>query len=247
MLHSLNGLLLAASLAAMAGSLWNRDRLPGPEAVLDAVRAEPLQQPVVERAFVARAGGVDYTVRPSHRYELVGLVVSRHDTSVWWDVVHRDAWKDHLNVADLCVVWGRNLEDALYRRMRYASGTFTCSVATDSPEDWRRFDPSAISNNHLLASDPALARTLRAIRPGDQIRVAGRLVEYAHDVGAGFRRGTSTRRDDTGDGACETIWVTEAQVLRAANRGWRAMRTLAWIGIAAAIALWLLLPPRPVR
>jgi hypothetical protein len=247
MLHTLQGLLLAISLATVAAGLWWRDRLPPPSAILSEVYEAPRQEPVEVRPFPVRVGGIEYRVQPLFRYELRGLVVSRHDTSAWWDVMHRDWWKDHLNVADLCVVWGDNLASGVYRALRFWSGTFTCYAGAGDPKDWERFDPTALSNNHLLAADPAIARTLRGIRPGDQVVVRGSLAEYAHDAGMQFRRGTSIRRDDSGNGACETIWVDEVTVLRRANPVWRALLRWAGFGVLVAVIGWFLLPPRPVR
>ena len=98
------------------------------------------------------------------------------------------------------------------------------------------------NRNWLLASDPRLVRLLRRVRPGDQVSIRGYLAEYAHDHGRAFRRGTSTVRTDRGNGACETLWVTEATLLREANRGWRALLP-AGIGlIVLAVLLWWFLP-----
>ncbi len=245
MLHRLPGLVLAASLFAMAASLAMRDRLPDRRQLLPHLLSEPLQSEVRKPAFEATAGKVRYTVQPLHEYEIHGLVVSRHDTSAWWDVLHRKDWNDHLNVADLCVIWGPNLRNDAYRAMRFWSEVFTCNAGTDSNDTWRQFDPDALSNNHLLASQPHLVRTLRDVRPGDQISIRGYLAEYAHDQGREFRRGTSTVRTDRGNGACETIWVTEARVLRTANRGWRLLMPLSLGGVALAVLLWWRLPARP--
>lgn len=236
--------MLLASLLLLAGSLWQRDRLPSFQAALPALLQEPRQEPADRAPFETAAGGITYRVQPLQRYELHGVVVSRHDAQVWWDVVHRD-WGDRLNVVDLCVVWGANLRDDNFRALRYWSEVFTCNVATDSDAIWSRFDPNALSNNHLLTADRRIARRLQGVRVGDQIRIRGYLSEYSHDqAGRPFRRGTSLVRTDRGDGACETIYVTEAQVLRAANPAWRSAFWIAWGGIAAAIGLWLMLPVR---
>lgn len=243
----LPGLLLAASLAGIAASLWMRDRLPERATVLPQLLDEPRQTELRQPAFEASAGGVAYTVQPLYRYEIHGLVVSRHDTSAWWDVLHRKDWNDHLNVADLCVLWGPNLRDDNFRRLRYRSEVFTCHVGTDSDAVWRRFDENALSNNHLLANDPRVVERLRGVRPGDQVRIAGYLAEYSHEHGRSFRRGTSTVRTDRGDGACETIWVTEAQVLRGANRGWRLLLPVSLGGVLLAVLWWWWLPVPPPR
>ena len=244
MTHRLPGLVLVASLFAMAASLTMRDRLPARGAVLPALFEEPTQSEARMRPFEVTAGDVRYTVQPLHTSEIHGLVVSRHDTSAWWDVLHRKDWNDHLNVADLCVIWGPNLRNDAYRAMRFWSEVFTCNAGTDSNEVWRRFDPDALSNNHLLTAQPHLVRMLRDVRPGDQVRIRGYLAEYAHDQGRAFRRGTSVVRTDRGNGACETIWVTDAQVLRAANRPWRLMMPAAIAGIALSVLLWWWAPAR---
>jgi len=247
MTRHLPGLVLAASLFAIAASLAMRDRLPERNAVLPALFEEPAQSDVRARPFEVTAGDVRYTVQPLQAYEIHGLVVSRHDTSAWWDVLHRKDWNDHLNVADLCVIWGANLRNDAYRAMRFWSEVFTCNAGTDSNAVWRQFDPDALSNNHLLTARPDLVRTLRAVRPGDQIRIRGFLAEYAHEQGRVFRRGTSLVRTDRGNGACETIWVTDARVLRTANRGWRLLMPVALAGIVLSVLLWWRLPVRPAE
>ena len=247
MLHTANGLLFAASLFLIAGGLWFGDRLPAPASVLEASLPEPAQVAQRRAPFAVSRGGVDYTVRPLYTYELRGMVVSRHDTSVWWNPTHRNWWKDHLNVADLCIVWGDNLKGGVYRELSYTSGSFTCYVATRDTQTWERFDQTGFSNNHLLTADPVTAKLLRSVRPGDQVVIRGWLAEYAHDAGMPFRRGTSVRRDDTGNGACETIWVEDARVTRRANAGWRAAVPLGAIGVVLALLLWVVLPPRDIE
>jgi hypothetical protein len=246
MLHTFNGLLFAVSLFLIAGGLWFRDRLPPPPSILATSLPEPKQALLQRKPFTVASGGIQYTVSPLQAYELHGLVVSRHDTSVWWNPTHRSWWKDLLNVADLCVVWGDNLRSGIYRELAYTSGSFTCYVSSRDRQTWERFDQTALSNNHLLTADPAVAKLLRSVRPGDQVAVRGWLAEYGHDAGMAFRRGTSLRRDDTGNGACETIWVEEARVTKRANRGWRAALTIGWAGAILALLMWFVTPPRDV-
>jgi len=246
MLARLPGPLLLAGLVAIAASLWMRHTLPEPHETLPALQTEPLQVAQQLAPFTVATGGVTYTVRPLFRYEIRGLVVSRHDAGVWWDVLHRKDWNDHLNVVDLCLIWGANLRNDAYRAIRFWSEVYTCNAGTDSAQTWARFDENALSNNHLLASDPRIVRELRRMRPGDQVLIRGYLAEYAHDHGRPFRRGTSTVRTDRGNGACETLWVTEATRLREANRGWRALLP-AGTGLSVlAVLLWWFAPlPRP--
>jgi hypothetical protein len=52
------------------------------------------------------------------------------------------------------------------------------------------------------------------------------------------------RRDDTGNGACETIWVEDARVTKRANGAWRAALTLGWMAALLALLVWVVTPPR---
>jgi hypothetical protein len=188
-------------------------------------------------------GGIDYRVQPLYKYDIYGLVVSKHDANTWWDYLHKE-WNDKLNVIDLCVVWGENVRDGAYRGISFSSGQFTCNYETSSSEAWAAFDTSAISNNHLLAADPLLARTMRDTRIGDQIHVRGYLAEYSHNHGFPFKRGTSTVRTDSGNGACETVYVEDFEVLSRGGGFWPKAQ---WLGVGLMVLgllAWFFLPMR---
>ena len=142
-------LLFVGSAALLALAAWRRDALPPPGALDAAVREDPVQQETAATPFRTTAGGVEYTVRPVFTYDLSGVVVSKHDADTWWDWIHK-AWRDELNVTDLCVIWGANARSANYRELEYWSGQFECNARTGSTEVWRGFDMTALSNNHLL-------------------------------------------------------------------------------------------------
>jgi len=174
-------------------------------------------------------------------YEIWGLVVSEHDSDSWWDWIHK-AWNDQLNVVDLCVVFAENAKSGGYVGLDYSSGQFVCYVQTSSSEKWQRFSMRALSNNHLLADRPSIISTLRNVQVGDQVRIRGVLAEYTHNHGFAFKRGTSLTRDDTGNGACETIYVQEVEVLRAGGRPWRWLRWPAIALLALGLVVWVRAP-----
>lgn len=244
--HSLraDALMLAGAVAIAAG-WWFSDPLPARARLLPEMSGEPLQTaPRTTAAFAARMGGVDYRVQPVADYELYGLVVSRHDANIWWDWIHA-ASNDHLNAVDLCVIWGVNAADGAYERIKFWSGQFVCYFQTSDMSVAKPQYFRALSNNHLLTDDPSIARALRRVRIGDQIRISGQLAEYSHNHGFAFHRGTSITRDDTGNGACETIFVRELSVLRRAD-AWP--RWLFYSGIAAlllGLLVWFATPHRP--
>jgi hypothetical protein len=236
-------ILLVGSALLFIVAWWQRDALPPQERLDPALLADPQQAPTETMAFRATVGGIEYTVRPLYTYDLHGLVVSKHDADTWWDWIHR-AWNDKLNVTDLCVIWGANARTDNYRKLDYSSGQFVCNVRTGSAEVWNAFDMTALSNNHVLADDPSIARTLKSMRVGDQVHVRGYLAEYSHDQGPHFFRGTSTTRTDQGNGACETVYATDAEILRAGNGGWRIAFWVAVAVFVIGIAAWLVAPIR---
>jgi hypothetical protein len=235
--------LLVTNLLLLAVAVWKSDALPLPAELSPALLDEPVQLPVRQAAYTTTSHGVTYTVQPLFAYELVGLVVSKHDAKTWWDYLHRE-WNDNLNIVDLCVVWGSNVRSGSYADIHFSSGQFTCNFSTRSDAAYAAFDQTAISNNHLLTDHPEIAKKLRTVRVGDQIRFRGHLAEYAHQHGLDFRRGSSTVRTDTGNGACETVFIDSIEIIKAGGKPWR---TLVWVSsvlLALGVFAWF---ARPVR
>ena len=233
--------LLCAALASLA---WTQSpELPSPSQLRAELLQEPMQLAVALAPYKTTVGGVTYSIEPSHRYAIHGLVVSKHNAITWWDWAHA-AWNDHLNVTDVCVLWGSNLASGVYQAFSFSSGQWTCNYQTTSSAAFQAFDAARFSNNHLLTDSPFLARELRQLRIGDQVRITGHLAAYRHQVGQDFFRGTSTTRQDTGNFSCETIFVTDVAVLRSAPAGWRTLSWLAGLGMGVCLLIGLVRPYR---
>jgi hypothetical protein len=216
-----------------------RNRWPGNEEFRPELFQEPVQeQESLPAPFDVTQGGYTYTVYPLFNYELWGMAVSSHYAGSFLDVAH-EVWKDYLNIKDICVIWGQNLETGAFRNIRFWSRDFTCYYSWSTPEAGRLFSVSHISNNHLITENPALRRIIRSVKRGDQIHLRGWLANYGHK-GTSAVRGTSTTRDDTGSHACETVYVTEFDILKRANAGWRATLPVSLAVIGACLALLVL-------
>ena len=234
---------LLASLVLMAVAYWRKDALPPPAETRQELNDEPRQAATREQPFDIKVKGVSYTVSPRYSYDLHGLVVSMHDSDTWWDYAHRE-WNDHVNVMDLCVVWGENIRRDAYKGISFSNTQWECHWSAFSQDAWNAFDQDAASNNHMVTDDPRIARTMRAVRIGDQVRFRGYLADYTiyKNGAAAGTRVTSTVRTDSGPGACEVVYVTEFEVLRPASRLWSTLGKLAfWVFIAGLIA-WVALP-----
>ena len=65
------------------------------------------------------------------------------------------------------------------------------------------------ANMHLIPADADVAAALDRVRAGDTVRLEGWLVRIERDDGWRWR--SSLRRDDTGQGACELVYVCALQ------------------------------------
>jgi len=211
-----NSILIATSFAWLLVSFWNRNDLPGSIEYVPEIANEPDQTPTDQRPFYATVNDVEYLVEPEYAYDLTGMIVSfRHHKGN--SRMHLQA-NDHLNMADVCVVWGDNTKSDLHK-IDFWNGIFTCNVFTRDMQAWNSFDMDQLSNNHLISDDDFIRRQARKIQIGDQIQVRGYLASYSN--GGGGKRGTSTTRTDTGDGACETVFVEYFKIVQPATSYWR--------------------------
>lgn len=164
----------------------------------------PEQTNLTDAAPIAHDG---YLLHPVARFETEALVLSRNPQR--WPFA--DAAKD-LSPIDLALGWGlMSAPNTLEKLHIWQWGRFYF---------WRVrrgevFDPAMAvplsTNVHLIPANPEIRRALMRARPGDLIRLEGKLVD-AHREDLGWWR-TSRTRTDTGDGACEILFV-ERVVLR---------------------------------
>lgn len=229
-----------ASILVLIVSGAARSRLPPAGDVLPVLQQPPVQQAVAAHAFETTVAGQSYTVVPRYRYELWGLVVSRHESDAWGDIYHRPLWKDFINVADVCVVWGENLAGGSYRSVDFRSDSWTCYASTRDPEAWGRFHPDQLSNNHLLVDRESLSRRVAAAREGDQVYLRGYLADYKNRDWEDYRR-SSVVRTDVGDGACEAVYLEDFRILKRANAPWRCLFWLGWAGLVVGGVGWFVL------
>lgn len=237
-LRRLARLALPAALLVFLASLFLRHRLPDPGLILEPLLQDPIQtEEGLPEPFEVERKGFTYTVTPLFGYELWGLVVSYHHSSSFVDISHKQ-WNDYLNTKDLCVLWGRNVETGVYKRMTFRNRDFTCYYRYPDRETYELFTENALSNNHILPADASVAEAVRRARTGDQVHFKGWLVSYGLK-GTPYARGSSTVRNDRGNGACEVVYVTEFEILRPANTEWRAARKISLV--LAVLALGVLI------
>ena len=176
MLRSLNKAVMIASALVVAVAFFKRNDLPGSIDFHAKLKDAPRQREIHKPPLRVQYAGVEYRVEPLYDYELYGLVVSyrQHDGESF---MHR--WSnDHLNMADVCVIWGESARSEHLGKLRFWNGIFTCNVQTRDSEAWASFRLYELANNHLISADPRIRDRVADVRIGDQIRIRGSLARY---------------------------------------------------------------------
>jgi hypothetical protein len=227
-------LLLIACAVSLVYAGRRRLLLPAESELLPALQNPPEQNEISERAFIMDWRGSQYVLHPVADYKLTGLVVSRNDIGGISDIYHTS---DSVDVVDVCVVWGDNARPEVYKNYEFGSEPFSCWYR---PKTWppaTELHIDELSNTHVLAKDESLARRLSRVHLGDQIRLRGRLVNYNPAGASEQLRRSSTVRTDTGNGACEVMYVEQFDLLKPGNPGWNT--AFLWLKRAFLLTLCL--------
>lgn len=228
------------SLLLLLLGLFYKDRLPEPNYYQHDRLTDPVQRPTLRSPFWIEAEEQRYRIKPLFDYALEGVIVSFHDADDFSDIWHHEKWKDFLNIRDLCVIWGDNVSSGVYRDMKFENDSWTCWAYWPDAQTGARFSMRQLSNNHLLVDDESIKHHLMSAEPGDHIRLNGQLANYENPANS-FQRGTSTRRDDTGNGACETLYVEDFDIVKKANPKWRKLFSIAKWSLGLSLTLFLIL------
>lgn len=169
-------------------------RCPLPPALRGA--GPPLQTPVPD-------GMAPFAMGTSKLLPLAGFsvdarVLSRRDYG-------RDRESDW-SPTDLALGWEGMARDEVLARLDIAqSGRwYHYRWRDDAPLPPAEIVRSS-ANMHMVPSTAEVARALAAVRSGQRVRIDGWLVEVQADDGWRWR--SSTSREDSGEGACELVYV----------------------------------------
>ena len=177
---------------------WSRRSVP---ALQGAIAPDPPMQAALDgddASFVHNA----WTLKPLAAFALEARVLSRED--------YRFDRMASLVPTDLALGWGRMSDSAVLEHIEISqSGRFFYWKLREFPIPEREIVSSA-ANMHLIPADDAVAEALDTVRVGQRVRLRGRLVEARSDNGVTLR--SSLRRDDSGAGACELIWVEAFEI-----------------------------------
>ncbi len=121
-----------------------------------------------------------------------------------------------LSPIDLALGWGRMSDQSILDQISIRQGGrwYYTRYSLPPPIPETEIIRSS-ANMHMVPADSKIKRELKSLRSGDLVRIKGYLVDVDHETGWSWR--TSLTREDTGQGACEIVYVEE--VLRLTGRG----------------------------
>jgi len=117
-----------------------------------------------------------------------------------------------LSPIDLALGWGAMSDSAVLDQIHITQGDRWYFWSTPSFPISREEIASHSANMHMIPATRVVESSLKDLRVGQVVHIQGRLVRI--EGPGGFRWVSSLSRQDTGDGACEVVWVQSAATVR---------------------------------
>ncbi|HTA64601.1 MAG TPA: hypothetical protein VK753_03775 [Xanthomonadaceae bacterium] len=176
---------------------FSRARAPGVLAPEDPVQTN------LDHATPFRDG--NFTITPLADFSLTARVLSRAD--------YRFDHAAALSPTDFAFGWGRMSDSSVLARLDISqSGRwYFYHWSTPEPPIPQREIIHSSANMHMIPANDVVRYELKQVRPGDVVHLEGELIEAHGSDGSVWR--SSMSRDDTGDGACEVVYVRSLVVM----------------------------------
>lgn len=161
----------------------------------------PIQTALTGSMGVIEKAGFDLT--PMANIDIEARVLSR-------EVYHFDSVAA-LAPVDLALGWGAMSDSEVLKSIHLRQGGRFLYWSTEHFPVPREVIETSSTNAHMIPATPEIEARLKAIRAGEVVHFSGVLVNaYRPTDGRSWK--TSLSRSDTGDGACELVYVTRLEV-----------------------------------
>ena len=160
----------------------------------------PVQGPVAEATPWTHG---DFTITPLATYDIQAKVLSARTYS--------DDREAKAAPLDLALGWNQMADDQVLASYRVRQEDRWYYVRWSRSPLSRDDIIGSSANTHIVPATRQLEERLRHVAPGQIVRLKGYLVEVT--APDGWRWRSSLSRQDTGDGACEVLWVEDFEVV----------------------------------
>ena len=170
----------------------SHDSVPRPDPT-----GEPIQEESGRAPFREWRRMKEFVLTPRASYDISALVLSTER--------YRFGAAGAILPWDFAVGWGEAVTQDVFGRISVSQFSRFYSWSTRDPSLDVRAVTRSSANVHLIAASRRIERGFARVRRGDVVRLEGDLVDI--EGPDGFTWKTSLSRDDTGPGACETLYV----------------------------------------
>jgi hypothetical protein len=145
----------------------------------------------------------DYELIPRAEFKIRARVLSRKDYN--WGT------EADLSPMDLALGWGVMSDQSVIDRIEISQGSRWYHTRYKLPGPISDRDIIQNSGNmHMVPAQSWITKKLKDVRVGDIVRLRGKLVDIDHPSGWHWR--SSLRRDDTGGGSCEIVYLEDIEI-----------------------------------
>jgi hypothetical protein len=143
-----------------------------------------------------------YSITPLETFDIEARVLSTEHYSFG-----REA---DLSPVDLALGWGKMSDEAILKDIKITQSNRFYFWHVDAFPIPRREIETQSANMHMIPADDAIASKLKSVKTGQVVKIKGFLVRA--DAPDGWHWKSSLTREDTGNGACEVVFVKEITV-----------------------------------
>ncbi|WDE98851.1 hypothetical protein PQO03_13505 [Lentisphaera profundi] len=145
----------------------------------------------------------DYTVNELHSFRIRARILSKKN--------YATGRETDLSTTDLALGWGKMSDLKVLEKITISqSGRWYFWNTSNFPIPRREIETLS-ANMHLIPATPAVQTQIDATQKGDIIEITGSLVKVSSNKDNWTWKSSETR-NDTGNGACEVIWVKELKI-----------------------------------
>ncbi len=142
----------------------------------------------------------------THRFDITGEVISVKN--------YRWSFTNPYYQVDLGLAWGPRVAEYKRKLRFYQGARWLMWSSQEAMDELTQNDiQTHVGNLHLIPAEgrKEVDKAIHWMETGDLVRVKGYLVRIFGAAGEVIAT-SSTARDDSGNGACEIIWVEELQI-----------------------------------
>lgn len=176
---------------------WQKRAVSHPPGLI--APADPVQTPVDHPTFFTYK---HYKIEPLANFEIEARVLAAEH-------YHFARFSDLIPV-DLALGWGRMSDESVLKDIKISQSNRFYFWQVDNFIIPRQEIETHSANMHLIPANDMIEKILNKVRVGQIVKITGYLVEATSNEGAHWR--SSLTRNDTGAGACETIFVKSLSV-----------------------------------